>query len=90
MTCKDCIHYIVCDIPSITNDITTAKGCGAFKNKADYVEVVRCGEWTADIQKITTPAGIEFDGQVGYKCSVCGRTEISREPYCNCGAKMDG
>lgn len=25
-----------------------------------------------------------------YKCSVCGRIENNREPYCNCGAKMDG
>lgn len=25
-----------------------------------------------------------------YKCSVCGRYEGKMEPYCNCGAKMDG
>lgn len=25
-----------------------------------------------------------------YKCSICGRTEKNKEPYCNCGAKMDG
>lgn len=24
-----------------------------------------------------------------YKCSVCGRTEQHREPYCHCGTKMD-
>ena len=24
-----------------------------------------------------------------YQCSVCGRAEFHREPYCNCGAKMD-
>lgn len=24
-----------------------------------------------------------------YKCSVCGRTEKYKEPYCNCGAQMD-
>lgn len=24
-----------------------------------------------------------------YKCSICGRTEKEKEPYCNCGAKMD-
>ena len=22
-------------------------------------------------------------------CSLCGRVEIKKEPYCNCGAKMD-
>ena len=25
-----------------------------------------------------------------YECSLCGRTEKCKEPYCNCGAKMDG
>ena len=25
-----------------------------------------------------------------YICSVCGRIEMKAEPYCNCGAKMDG
>jgi hypothetical protein len=24
------------------------------------------------------------------KCSVCGRYEHDKEPYCNCGARMDG
>ena len=25
-----------------------------------------------------------------YKCSKCGRVEEYKEPYCHCGAKMDG
>ena len=25
-----------------------------------------------------------------YRCSRCGRVESSRQPYCHCGAKMDG
>lgn len=25
-----------------------------------------------------------------YKCSLCGRIENNQEPYCHCGAKMDG
>lgn len=25
-----------------------------------------------------------------YVCSLFGRVEIKKEPYCNCGAKMDG
>lgn len=24
-----------------------------------------------------------------YMCSRCGRVEMDKEPYCNCGAKMD-
>lgn len=26
----------------------------------------------------------------GFSCSRCGRVEYIREPYCNCGARMDG
>ena len=25
-----------------------------------------------------------------YHCSICGRVEKQEEPYCHCGAKMDG
>lgn len=25
-----------------------------------------------------------------YMCSRCWRVEMTKEPYCNCGAKMDG
>lgn len=25
-----------------------------------------------------------------YRCSRCGRVESRRQPYCNCGAKMNG
>jgi hypothetical protein len=28
--------------------------------------------------------------QVGWRCSLCGRIETDKQPYCNCGAKMDG
>lgn len=35
---KDCIHEKVCDMPIIE----TSK-CEHFKNKTDFVEVVRCG-----------------------------------------------
>lgn len=27
---------------------------------------------------------------IRYRCSVCGRTVCKKEPYCHCGAKMDG
>ena len=56
---------------------------------ADVVEVVH-GEWIAINSDFGTPAGITMNGVTGYKCSLCGRQEISKEPYCNCGAKMDG
>ena len=49
----------------------------------DAVEVVH-GMWTED-------RAYSFDpySRVHYKCSICGRTEENKEPYCNCGARMD-
>ena len=54
------------------------------------VEEVKHGAWLDYREKITTPAGVEFEAVVGYRCSLCGRIERKREPYCNCGAKMNG
>ena len=42
------------------------------------------------IETGTTVAGINVSGFTGYYCSVCGGYEGRREPYCHCGAKMDG
>jgi hypothetical protein len=56
MTCKDCIHYAVCEDrerveklnqncnppPYIRDGNFSPIGCLVFKNKADFVEVVRC------------------------------------------------
>ncbi len=45
MTCKDCIHFDVCQ-ELRCGDISdcNSEDCGGFfKNKADYAEVVRCG-----------------------------------------------
>ncbi len=42
MTCKDCVHEEICDIPIITDGRKNASNCKKFKNKADFVEVVRC------------------------------------------------
>lgn len=37
MTCRDCIHYDVC-----RDEHKDKLRCSDFKNKADFVEVVRC------------------------------------------------
>ena len=43
MTCKDCVHYDVCYlIEHYGADEDKACVCKYFKNKADFVEVVRC------------------------------------------------
>lgn len=40
MTCKDCIHEKICGYYAEFKD--DAGDCKHFKNKADFVEVVRC------------------------------------------------
>lgn len=45
MTCKDCICYEVCPKPYYGEKIAcndVEDRCENFKNKADFVEVVRC------------------------------------------------
>lgn len=53
-----------------------------------YVQEVKHGKWirsantwTHDLHEASKPI---------YRCSVCGRYEKIEEPFCNCGAKMDG
>ena len=50
------------------------------------VEPVRYGRWEPVLEgvyNLPTPV------LIGWRCSQCGRTEQEKEPYCNCGAKMD-
>ena len=51
MTCKDCLHFKVCEYEGIyfedwAIEASSADGiedlCPQFENKADFVEVVRC------------------------------------------------
>ena len=49
MTCKDCIHYEICKDDCESGYLFESENgdfcdddCEHFKNKADFVEVVRC------------------------------------------------
>ena len=56
--------------------------------KLSNAEPVRHGKWI----EIPFKPEHEWDtvkGYATYKCSICGRRELVKEPYCNCGAKMD-
>jgi hypothetical protein len=70
-----------------------------FENKekfpaADVVEVVY-GRWVEEEFESYIPVEVDITGNLVvhkhtiYKCSICGRTEPQKEPYCHCGAKMD-
>ena len=61
----------------------------AMLSTADVVEV-RHGEWITCCEepRITnSSAGVS---KFWFECSECGRKELHKEPYCHCGAKMDG
>lgn len=51
---------------------------------------------SADVAPVIRAKWISFlDGESimperYYRCSKCGRVEKRKEPYCHCGAKMDG
>nr|DAH76900.1 MAG TPA: DNA-directed RNA polymerase [Caudoviricetes sp.] len=50
---------------------------------ADVVSVVH-GRWISFLD------GDHIMPERYYRCSRCGRVESRRQPYCHCGAKMDG
>ena len=54
-----------------------------LEHRADVVEV-KHGEWIDRSDK-----GV-ISMSHPYMCSRCFRVEAIKEPYCNCGAKMDG
>ena len=47
-------------------------------------EPVKRGKWLQYMD------GNNLMPDIYYKCSECGRTEANKEPYCHCGARMDG
>lgn len=61
---------------------------------ADVTKVVR-GEWIEEEFESYIPVEVDITGNLVvhkhtiYRCSICGRTEPQKEPYCHCGAKMD-
>ena len=87
--CFDCCE---CD----TENPFACEGCSEYTSilliPAADVEPVRHARWV----KITKPQksneGFFYWNAIPktiYFCSYCGRKENKKEPYCNCGAKMD-
>jgi hypothetical protein len=72
------------DIHLIVEGLERARYCVLDACTVDAVEAVH-GRWIEEYVYDPDP-----HDRLRYKCSVCGRTEEYREPYCNCGANMDG
>lgn len=73
MTCKNCIHDRVC--PHLKD--TEAEKCGAYTDKANYVEVVRC--------KDCRYASKCTDGY--YMCKVDHRLAHDETDFCSYGER---
>lgn len=81
------LRAMVCDDSEGANlfqvGIAAAKAIVSSAPTADVAPVVH-GRWVKEVYR--DPYGADW---TKYHCSLCGRVEIKKEPYCNCGAKMD-
>ena len=103
MTCKDCIHYCICkdmwadenwtdEAPAEIRKMFSPEGCENFTAAADVAPIIH-GEWREEFRSQISPDDYFYwntPQKKNYVCSICGREEVKKEPYCNCGARMDG
>lgn len=78
------LHHILIDNEGVP-EVKLQFGDRYFTLHTDPVDVreVLHGQWIEEYAYDPDP-----HDRLRYKCSVCGRTEEYREPYCHCGAKM--
>ena len=87
MTCKDCIHKRLCVVKAFPDMFENTKWdkerCDQFKNKADFVEVVRCNDCKYRI--------LWDNGMGGQKntCDLFFRGVVGDE-YCSYGKRKEG
>ena len=89
MTCKDCIHERVC-LALIKKGLPYADGkypaeafCMTFRNKADFVEVVRCKNCKHSREQD------KVFGITDYKCSKHNVSCLSPYDFCSYGERRD-
>ena len=86
MTCKDCLYYEVCPLGLAIQGKTGT--CLKFKNKADFVEVVRCKDCKYSEKGVT-----EY-GITDYICRKLNRnyikiaiTNLRENDFCSYGER---
>lgn len=74
-----------------TQWVPSAYECSIIEAQAKEIEKLRAqassvvhGRWISFLD------GDHIMPERYYRCSRCGRVESRRQPYCHCGAKMDG
>lgn len=91
-TCKECIHYEVCEALENGNGVKKVHPiqCGCFKPKVDYA-LVKHGKWISELVKRCDWRGKERRYYQPNSCSLCHKAVLERTNFCpDCGAKMDG
>lgn len=90
MTCKDCIHFGACvgaDGVEYATEEALKADCPHFKNKADYVEVVRCSKCKHGDVNIVSKT---VDGQEEIKCYCDLKKALTDvDYYCPYGERSD-
>ncbi len=79
--CGHCIHFERCSVwhkEFIGKPLKVESLCEYFKNKADFVEVVRCKDC----------ANILHKNDISVVCKILGKVMIT-EDYCSYGAKKN-
>lgn len=85
MTCKDCIHYNVCNYHIDEETPFEVTECNNFINKADFVEVVRCEKCKyGDVSTISKT--IDGKEDIACYCKLKGKT-TDINSFCSCGER---
>ena len=91
-TCKDCIHYEACKdmyvegIDDFDEDMS-AEHCKLYKNKADFVEVVRCEDCLEC--KFDLPTRENGKSALdGWYCKL-NREYVNPEAFCSYGKRKE-
>lgn len=79
----DAVSEVYYDTPDVNLSAEKFEAAINAIPAADVAPVVH-GRWTSFLD------GDHIMLERYYRCSRCGRVESRRQPYCHCGAKMDG
>lgn len=80
---KDAVSEVYYDTPDVNLSAEKFEAAINAIPAADVAPVVH-GRWISFLD------GDHIMPERYYRCSRCGRVESRRQPYCHCGAKMDG
>lgn len=64
--------------------------CALRLKEQPTIDTVKKGKWIEKRGHRSFISGGDIEDYTYYICSECAREEITKEPYCHCGARMDG